>query len=140
MFSDITFVFVLHNCQMASKVHYNNGVYFFIFDFFIMQDSSDSNDVLPKAITYFYPPDEQIKNDVNYNDYCIIQDCCFSFVLNIQKLLDCGEIVGVVQYFQHDLFRSMIRTLNFQKLHVVHQHYGRHSGVRNFHLTYDFFY
>jgi hypothetical protein len=49
---------------MATK-GYSNGVYFFIFDFFIMQDSNDSNDVLPKAITYFYPPDEQMKNDVN---------------------------------------------------------------------------
>jgi hypothetical protein len=46
-------------------------------------------------------------------------------------MLDCGEIVAVVQYFQHDLFRSIVRTLNFQKLFVVHQHYGRHSGVKN---------
>jgi hypothetical protein len=41
-------------------------------------------------------------------------------------------MVGIVQYFQHDLFRSIARTLYFQKLFVAHKHYGRHSAVNNF--------
>ncbi|CAF4694000.1 unnamed protein product, partial [Rotaria sp. Silwood2] len=44
------------------------------------------------------------------------------------KLLDCGEIVGIVQYFQHDLFQSIPKTLYFQKTIVAHEHYGRHSA------------
>ncbi len=44
--------------------------YFFVFDFFLMKSASDDNDVLPKAISYFYPTDEQIKKQVlNYNIY-----------------------------------------------------------------------
>ncbi len=60
-----------------------NGVYFFVFDFFIMQGSSDSNDVLPKAVTYFYPPDEQKKNAV----IMIITSsniCLFVFYRNLE--------------------------------------------------------
>jgi hypothetical protein len=35
-----------------------------------MKSASDDNDVLPKAISYFYPTDEQIKKQVlNYNIY-----------------------------------------------------------------------
>lgn len=48
---------------MASKMP-SQIPYFFIFDFYIMQGSNDSNDMLPKAIIYFYPPDEQIRNEV----------------------------------------------------------------------------
>ncbi|UJR22851.1 hypothetical protein I4U23_025880 [Adineta vaga] len=81
--------------------------FFFIFDFYMMQGASDDNDVLPEAILYFYPIDEQAKT---------------------QKLLECGELVGMVQYFQHDLFRSISRTFHFDKTLVVHEHYGRHSG------------
>ncbi len=40
--------------------------YFFVFDFFLMKSASDDNDVLPKAISYFYPTDEQIKKQVLY--------------------------------------------------------------------------
>ncbi|CAF3463294.1 unnamed protein product [Rotaria socialis] len=72
-----------------------------------MQGSKDDNDVLPEAILYFYPRDDQIKK---------------------QKLLECGEIVGIVQYFQHDLFQSIAKTFHFQKALVVHEHYGRHSS------------
>lgn len=49
---------------MASKGN-SHAPYFFIFDFYIMQGSSDSNDVLPLAVVYFYPNDEQKKKDVN---------------------------------------------------------------------------
>jgi len=38
--------------------------YFFIFDFFLMKSASDENDVVPKAISYFYPNDEQTKQQV----------------------------------------------------------------------------
>ncbi|CAF3925435.1 unnamed protein product [Adineta steineri] len=81
--------------------------FFFLFDFYLMQGSTDDNDVLPEAIIYFYPTDPQLKD---------------------LKILDCGEIVGVVQYFQHDLFRSIPKTLYFQKTFVVHDYHGRHSG------------
>ena len=57
---------------MASKGT-NHAPYFFIFDFYIMQGSSDSNDVLPQAVVYFYPNDEQKKKNVNisfeYNQF-----------------------------------------------------------------------
>ncbi|CAF1186359.1 unnamed protein product [Rotaria sp. Silwood1] len=72
-----------------------------------MKGSQDDNDVLPEAILYFYPRDDQRRK---------------------QKLLDCGEIVGMVQYFQHDLFQSIPKILYFQETLVVHEHYGRHSG------------
>jgi hypothetical protein len=38
--------------------------FFFIFDFYLMQGASEDNDVLPQAILYFYPIDEQIKKEV----------------------------------------------------------------------------
>jgi len=38
--------------------------FFFIFDFYLMQGASDDNDMLPQAILYFYPTDEQIKKQV----------------------------------------------------------------------------
>lgn len=44
----------------------------------------------------------------------------------------------MVQYFQHDLFRSIARTLYFQGLFVVHQHFGRHSSV-NENLSHRYF-
>ncbi|CAF1269692.1 unnamed protein product [Rotaria sordida] len=91
---------------MASKATKPN-LFFFIFDFYLMKGAQDDNDILPEAILYFYPRDEQIRQ---------------------QKLLDCGEIVGIVQYFQHDLFQSIPKTLYFQNTFVAHEHYGRHSG------------
>ncbi|CAF4526958.1 unnamed protein product, partial [Rotaria sp. Silwood2] len=91
---------------MASKATKPN-FFFFIFDFYLMKGSQDDNDVLPEAILYFYPRDDQTRQ---------------------QKLLDCGEIVGIVQYFQHDLFQSIPKTLYFQKTIVAHEHYGRHSA------------
>jgi hypothetical protein len=39
--------------------------FFFIFDFYRMKESKDDNDVLPNAILYFYPIDEQMKKQVD---------------------------------------------------------------------------
>ncbi|CAF3354007.1 unnamed protein product [Rotaria sp. Silwood1] len=44
------------------------------------------------------------------------------------KLLDCGEIIGLIQYFQYDLFSSIPKEFNFKKSLVVCQHYGRHCA------------
>lgn len=46
-----------------------------------------------------------------------------------QRLLHCGEIVGLVQYFQHDLFLTTPQTFTFGGTLVAHEHYGRHSAV-----------
>lgn len=69
---------------MASKGT-SHAPYFFIFDFYIMQGSSDSNDVLPQAIVYFYPNDEQKKKDVNIFEKTNAQQCQ-SFVWNLETL------------------------------------------------------
>ncbi|CAF1041019.1 unnamed protein product [Adineta ricciae] len=79
--------------------------FFFILDFYLMRGASDENDVVPEAIIYFYPTDEQSKKQVK-----------------------CGEVIGMVQYFQHDLFRSIPQTFYFDKALAVHKHFGRHSG------------
>ena len=39
--------------------------FFFIVDFYLMRGASDENDVVPEAIIYFYPTDEQLKKQVS---------------------------------------------------------------------------
>jgi hypothetical protein len=38
--------------------------FFFIFDFYHMKGAKEDNDVLPEAILYFYPTDDQAKKQV----------------------------------------------------------------------------
>ncbi|CAF3333671.1 unnamed protein product [Rotaria sp. Silwood1] len=81
--------------------------YFFIFDFYHVKGSTDEIDLLQESIIYFYPRKEDLMR---------------------QKLLDCGEIIGLIQYFQYDLFSSIPKEFNFKKSLVVCQHYGRHCA------------
>ncbi|CAF3371861.1 unnamed protein product [Rotaria socialis] len=48
-------------------------------------------------------------------------------VFLVQKLLDCAEIIGLIQYFNYDLFSSVPKEFTFKKSLVICQHYGRHS-------------
>jgi hypothetical protein len=52
--------------------------YFFIFDSYVMKESNDNNDTLPRAISYFYP-DEQIKRQVIIILYSKIKFCLIFF-------------------------------------------------------------
>jgi len=66
---------------MASKGTIS-GPYFFIFDFYVMTGADDSNDVLPKAVLYFYSTDDQTKEQVNIIIYSKIS-FFFSFFFQI---------------------------------------------------------
>ena len=39
-------------------------------------------------------------------------------------------MVGIIQYFKHDLFNSVARTFYLRKSYIAHEHYGRHSAVK----------
>ena len=39
--------------------------FFFVFDFYHMKGAKDDTDVLPEAIVYFYPTDDQSKKKVH---------------------------------------------------------------------------
>ncbi|CAF0940180.1 unnamed protein product, partial [Didymodactylos carnosus] len=88
--------------------------YFFIFDFYYMRGSNDEQDLLPEAIIFFYPSQQKD-----------------------QRLLECGELVGLAQFFKHDLFSSVPKTFNFRKTIVTHQHYGRISGAELINVPYQ---
>jgi len=51
---------------MATLKSSTASPFFYIFDFYLMNDSSDSNDIVPIAILYFYPTDEESKKQVTY--------------------------------------------------------------------------
>ncbi|CAF0750251.1 unnamed protein product [Rotaria sordida] len=69
--------------------------------------SKDDIDLFPESIIYFYPAKEDLMR---------------------QKLVDCGEIIGLIQYFKYDLFSSIPKEFNFKKSFVICQHYGRHCA------------
>ncbi|CAF0777970.1 unnamed protein product [Adineta ricciae] len=72
-----------------------------------MKDSTDENDLVPDSIVYFYPTKDDFKR---------------------QKLLDCGEIVGLIQFFKHDLFACLPKEFAYKRSFVICEHFGRHSA------------